>query len=601
MAITLQKKFSIDLEAIVGQAVVAATAVKKQESAKVEADFQKAVLDGTMSYNDQIAFRKQQIQDEQEHAYPDSDLIDNLNQSIKSLTRLNRFQNYREKYSKSYADLAAGRVTIESHLEMLKDSLNDTTDPDLKLEIQGEIVTAENDFQKYNDAILTNQIKLAQNDGTQKVLNETIAKVQSRRSMELLRGNEDQVTAMDANLSVLNSQLNKVKIEDTMNSAEIKGMTKGLTVKDKLDDLASQIAGADDKSPVTINGKNYSSAKEFWTATRDGYLAGNGTGIWKDAITELNNYYVNKVNAAVSRDGYATSMTLDSVKGDIDEIKSKPEVAAYSGRLDEIKNTIFGAALDSTAKMITDTAAYTGDFKKANTQLLKFEKDYGISLEDYRLSMANELTAQLDKQQVSQSESNKIMKDVGTNPETFNIPESKPTPIAPTATPQGLNTLKAYDKTGKVVYVTPGQKYDGVSLNPKATLYSTDGKTQIVETGSAQASDLMKNGWSLTKPVSTPAKPAAPAPAAPVAPKPATPVVPTKPATPTPATPAVDLKVKQPTVPTPEKTEIPAAVNTPSIKPEGTNTLRAYNKKGQEVYVTPGKYYKGVSLTKPKV
>ena len=45
---------------------------------------------------------------------------------------------------------------------------------------------------------------------------------------------------------------------------------------------------------------------------------------------------------------------------------------------------------------------------------------------------------------------------------------------------------------------------------------------------------------------------------------------------------------------------LPKATNQPTTKPEGTNTLKAYDQQGNEVYVTPGLYYNGISLTKPE-
>ncbi len=45
--------------------------------------------------------------------------------------------------------------------------------------------------------------------------------------------------------------------------------------------------------------------------------------------------------------------------------------------------------------------------------------------------------------------------------------------------------------------------------------------------------------------------------------------------------------------------ELPAATNQPTSAPTATNTLKAYDQQGNEVYVEPGKYYQGISPTKP--
>ena len=46
-------------------------------------------------------------------------------------------------------------------------------------------------------------------------------------------------------------------------------------------------------------------------------------------------------------------------------------------------------------------------------------------------------------------------------------------------------------------------------------------------------------------------------------------------------------------------TEIPSATNVPTSAKTGTNTLLAYDQSGNNVYVTPGQYYPGISLTPP--
>lgn len=512
MAVNIKKNFSIDLRLLVDNAISNASNVKKQHNAEIETKFQQAILDGTMDYPAQIKFREDQISEEERSAYPDTDLLNTLKESKKSLIRLDRFQKYRSKYNKSYADLAAGRVSDQVHLSMLKEQLSMTNDPDLQLEIQKEITDAEDSFHKNTNAILKNKVTFAQNDGTVKVLNDAISKVQTAKVNAQLRGDDLDTSSFDATLSALNSQLNKTKVDDSINSAQIKGLTKGLGVADKLSALSDEINKADGLYPITIDGNRYDSAKAYWTSLRDGYLAGNGAGIWKDAFSELNSYYKERIDASVARDGYATSVTLDSVKNGLDKIKNMAEVAPYLQKVEDLKTNALGYALKSTAKTIVERAAFTGEFKTANQQLEKFEKDYGIDLQAERLAMANELASQALSQKVSPSAA---LSETGLTSKTFDTPMSIPASDSPTSTPQGLNTLKAYDKTGKEVYVVPGKTYEGVSLKPKATLYSPEGTTERVEVGSARASQLQSQGWNMDKTKTKPAenKIQAPAPA----------------------------------------------------------------------------------------
>ena len=109
-------------------------------------------------------------------------------------------------------------------------------------------------------------------------------------------------------------------------------------------------------------------------------------------------------------------------------------------------------------------------------------------------------------------------------PTAEKIVAKTPSINTPSSSASGTNTLKAYNQSGGVVYVTPGKYYPGISLTPPAG-----------------------------------------------------------------ATPKINV-----TPPASLKTSL-----TPSSSASGTNTLKAYNQSGGVVYVTPGKYYPGISLTPP--
>ena len=160
MAVNLKKTLAINLGAIVANAVSSAKSARAAVQSKKEAEFQSAVAGG-MSYDAQIAFRQQQISEEQTSTVPDTDFISQLNQSVASINKLNRFSKYRAKYATSFASLKAGTESAQSHLDLLNNMLSTTVDPDLRQEIQNNIIEASNEVKQSQDDILANQVKKA--------------------------------------------------------------------------------------------------------------------------------------------------------------------------------------------------------------------------------------------------------------------------------------------------------------------------------------------------------------------------------------------------------------------------------------------------------
>ena len=283
MATTLQKKdISYSLSSIVDSAIASAKSEKATKAAKIEADFQKAIADGSMGYQAQLEFRKKQLEDEKTSPIYDEALVTDLETSIGTTKKLIRYEKYRTKYYNNYAEMQAGRLTAQDQLTFIKNQIANETDPDLRAEMSKELVTAEKDVRDYEDSITTNLVTRARNDKTIPTLNEAINRVEGQKATAMLSGNEDAVTVYDTILSSLKSQLNTTTAKDTMNRIEINTTLKGLGAIDKLNSLNNEVNSSDANVPIIIDGTQYSSARDFWTRTRDGYLAGSGSGIFQN-------------------------------------------------------------------------------------------------------------------------------------------------------------------------------------------------------------------------------------------------------------------------------------------------------------------------------
>jgi len=404
---------------VVQNAIVSVRNARAKDFAKKEAEFQRVVMENGMDYDAQLKFRKKQLEDEQKSPFYDEEAISELKDSIANITKLNRFQKYRQKYAESFADLNGGRIGADDHLAALKESMANTTDPELVLEIRKNIAEAEAEVTRYKDSILKNQVTLATNDGTVKTIDSAIAKVQERKAVATLAGDEETLSAMDVTLQSLQSQRGKTQIEDALHGVELKSITKGLTATQKIDALNAELGKADGTAPVVINGQRYGSAKEYWQSTRDNYIGGYGSGLFKDFFAELDTQYATKVNTAVARDGYATAYTLNSIKKDFEAVAGRPEIAPYADRVEALKTNALAYAFQSTQKAIVSNAAFTGDWTEAQVQLTNFEKEYGVDTEAAKLSLARELN---QRAMAAKTDPTPFLKEAGLEVDSFKTP-----------------------------------------------------------------------------------------------------------------------------------------------------------------------------------
>lgn len=480
MAINLkQPVVAVDLSGIVSASIQTATAARKTRQLELETEFQKAVGDG-MSYDDQLKFLDKQLADEKDSSLYSEDTANELIQRIADTKKLARFSKYRTNYSNILTELKAGRANANEQLQHLNDLLTNETDPDLRLEIKNDIQDMSAEVKSMEDTMVSNQLKKAQYDGTESVLNGAIDLVKSKRASAFLEGREDEASTYDVWLTTLTKQLSETRINNKLGDIEVQMNTKGISPTAKLDQLTQLARTEDGTTPITVNNITYSSAQAYWSATRDAYLAGNGAGNFSDFFKELDDSYTETTNAAIRRDGLVTTMTLDRIATDFSNLKSRPEVAPFAARADNYQALILGSAIESTAKAIIDRANVTGDFTQADATLQSYAKKYNIDVESYRLPLAS-----AKEQRVAQIASatgetpEQVSKRLGV--ENILTPEDKgfaiPEPAAPGATPGTPGaTLPAPGRFAAAAAYTGGSIADFLKMAGGATGFDAQAK-----------------------------------------------------------------------------------------------------------------------------
>ena len=338
MAKVLAQNFSIDVGQVVKNAVTAIKTVRRNEQARREAEFQRAIANG-LSYDEQLKLRSKWLEDEKTSGFPDQDYIGTLEKAISDTKKLSRFQKYRSKYVSTLNELNAGKINEQKYLDELQSQLEGVTDPELRLEIQGDIATASKQVKTYHDTILQNQVTIAQKDGTSKVLEEAISRVKAARASASINDNEDEVLAYDEALIALGSQLNTVRVENKITSYQAKSATLGVSPIEKLDFINSEIQNADESSPFRVNDKTYSSAREFWNLQRDQYLAGQSETLGGNFFEELNVFTDGVISKDSAKFGYTTKQALDSVMNQYNQISGRPEMTPFLVQLNNTRDS----------------------------------------------------------------------------------------------------------------------------------------------------------------------------------------------------------------------------------------------------------------------
>lgn len=434
MAKELSTKFSIDLGDVVDNSISAVRTIRKTEQTRKEAEFQRAVANG-LSYSEQIKMREAQLASENTSQFADPEYITTLTTSISNTKKLNRFNNYRMNYSSSLSELNSGKINEEQYLSVLQKQLVNVADPELRLEIQNDIVAAQTKVKTYKDTILSNQVKKVKYDGTKKTLDDVISSVSTARASALINDKQDDVTAYDATLSALNSQLAGVNIQDSITNFQVNSATRGTNPVEKLDYINSESGKADPNTPITIGNKSYASAQQFWTSERDNFLSGNSQ-VFGNFFSELDAHAKDIVSADSVRFGYPTQAVLDDTLKTFNNLRAKPEITPFLTQLSATQAGVMGKAVDELSKTINAYAANNLDFKGADAQLQNVATKYGVDVTGYRLQLQDYALKQanLDRNQgiVTPEAAAASVPEVATATPKFNT--EKPTTAGTTPT-----------------------------------------------------------------------------------------------------------------------------------------------------------------------
>lgn len=344
---------------------------RTQRNLDDETRFQTAVLEDNLSLADQLSYRQDQLK--RVKTTYDKTEIARIKAEISGIKDRIEADSFTQEYIGKLNQLNSGASSLDTTISWLENRLAATTDASIKKNIQDNLQTLYSNRYTLQKATLSNQTDFAINDKSESILNTQIDKVSTARKDALLSGNDNYVAVLDLQLQNLKKAKSEATISKTLLDFSANTLT-GQSAVSLLDSFDKQISQADTSTPITINGTRYDNAQQFWNTKRADYLNDRTTngffGRYQDEIVRNVDYQVSK--------GLFTTNSLKQVSDSYDGLRFRPELADFSTRIDQEKQTVMGKAADIRATQVLNKFATDLDAKKAVEDLSTIQDTYGI-------------------------------------------------------------------------------------------------------------------------------------------------------------------------------------------------------------------------------
>lgn len=379
MAVERTKEFVIDLGKIVQDRLDSFYNSRKSIRARQESDFQRRIVDEDLSYQQQLDYRKLQLEEEMSKEYPDEDYVDYLKTSISNLKNLVRQRKYRDQYNALLDEMVSGSKGLTDQIQWLEQQLqsNDWSQ-EIKDQIRESLQSAKQRKMEVDNKIIQDQIDFYQKDKTMDSLNKAYALAQEGLSKATLSNNEDLINQYKLTIQAINKQKAEAGIEDKVNIlvGQIVSRDRSNNSLYKIDSISSYANSAFDSIPVTVNGKKYASERDFWNQTLGSYIQ-------NDFVDEFVNEEKNKFLSVYKQTGFIPPSVVQTIVSNISNLKRRPELVQYGAVLDRIVSGVLGELAKTkvnevkTKYALDSDSSTTQDFQNALNELKSFQTSLG--------------------------------------------------------------------------------------------------------------------------------------------------------------------------------------------------------------------------------
>jgi nucleoid-associated protein YgaU len=361
-----------------------------KKSAEEEAAFSKLVLEQGISLEDQLSFRQEQIKNT-------DDITERkrIQGEVSTLKQRIAYKQYADEYTDKLIGYESGMSSIDTVIAWLQGQKDVVTDPTTLTKINTSLSEMQAKKYELQASALKDHTDYALKDKTDEVIDKQISTLNYTRAKAVIAGRDDEVSTLDLQIQSLSQAKAANQIEKTSKNFAISSLSGYQSATGLLDSYASQIASADDKTPVTIGGTTYNSAKEYWTTKRDSYVADGSSDGFFAQFKDEQDLSIKTKNSAnlLSNNDIASASTA------FDNLASRSELASYTTRINAYKQDTIQKAADYQADKIVTSYQADYDVNKAFSSLQNL-KNFGVNV-DAAQSSVLQSAAKLKSEQLS--------------------------------------------------------------------------------------------------------------------------------------------------------------------------------------------------------
>lgn len=355
-----------------------------------EANFQALVAGGTMTLQQQLTYRQNQLK-----GTLDSTTRATIRTQIATLNAQVSEKAFSDAYTTQLQNNASGVESIQNVVSWLQGQLSTATDTSVIDKINSELITQNTNLFNAQQKTLADQTTYAKGSGNMTTINTQISALQTAQNNALLDGDQDTAANLGLQIQDLQNFVTTQTVTTTMQNLATGTVTGSTTATGLLDAYNNLISTSDNSTPVTISGTTYSSLAAFYTQTRDAYVSDTSSSGFLARVTKEDTDMV----ATKNSNNTLSNADLTAINAQFKALAANPLLQPFAAQLATAQQTALQSAGDALAQVVSNTFDQDEDLSKAVTALTAIQGQ-GVNV-DSTMQKILTAAAQTNSQEVA--------------------------------------------------------------------------------------------------------------------------------------------------------------------------------------------------------
>lgn len=326
-----------------------------------ELRFNTAVLEDNLSLEDQLDYRIGQL----ERVDDDPEERKRVRLEVANLKDRIEQKEFSDKYLEQLIGFESGISSIDSIIDWLENAKINATDIIIKDNINRELVTRKGQKFDMTQNVFKNQTSFALKDRTETILETQISRVNKERNKALLSDNQELLSNYDLQLQALNKAQLETSISKDMQTLAVSTITGYSNAVNLLDSYNTKISSSNAVGAIAIGEVTYNSVRDFWTYTRDSYLADSSSAGF---FNRFNSEKTTELNVKKSKNLIYTE-DINKITNEFNNLAGRSEFVSFMTQLDATRQNIIQTGTDILAGNILNKYKTDFDLNSATAKL----------------------------------------------------------------------------------------------------------------------------------------------------------------------------------------------------------------------------------------